>query len=568
MACKCVLNLRHSGINGGFGRFRWATCQLELLRECLRASTVKQTLITLPQTLDETYDQILLNINQAYRKETLSALMWLLFSERPLSLKELAEAMVIDTSAEPAFDPNDRFFTPESALAILSSLVSVTPTEVQWFPYGPIKEINLAHYSVKEYLISARAREGPAACFAISSTAAQEQIVQSCLRYLRCCNRKIVNTENKFNLHTECPLQQYAASTWTTHAKKCGQHISEDTMQMIVDMLDDPDLWVHYCEPEDWRSLRKFTYRSLEGNFWKSPSPLYYAACLGLDEIVKYLLEQDSEVDEETGRYGNALQAASFKKHVSVVTTLIQNGADVNKGGGCFGSALSAACFSGSPEIVECLIAAGALVKTQGIFGSPFDTLGESPNPSPDIFKQLVHLGALPVAKERSKSWVIGWAATSGYADVIQLMIEKMPISRKTSFLWTIGGFQQRNHRSYQYEGSAPYKAICQQHEAVVKLLVEKWSNINEADAEGRTSLYWACFLQCNGIVQMLLDHGADVHCAGPNGWVARYWAALFDNQETLRLLERVCSPSTCNKCANAEGRAKAENETFFASII
>ena len=66
----------------------------------------------------------------------------------------------------------------------------------------------------------------------------------------------------------------------------------------------------------------------------------------------------------------------------------------------------------------------------------------------------------------------------------------------------------------------------------------------------------------------MLLDHGADVDRAGPNKWVARYKTALFDNQETLRLLDHVCSPSTCNKCATAEGRAKDENETIFASAL
>ncbi|KAL9615098.1 MAG: hypothetical protein Q9167_000416 [Letrouitia subvulpina] len=476
--------------------------------------------------------------------------------------------MVVDTSAEPAFDSNDRFFTPESALTILSSLVAVTLTEVRWYPYGPIKEVHLAHYSVKEYLVSARAREGPAACFAISRTTAQEQIVQSCLHYLQCCEQEIVNIKNEFDLHTQCPLLLYAASTWSIHAKTCGQNMSEDTMKMIVNMLEIPDLWVHYCEPEDWKSLRKFTYRYTEWNFWKSPSPLYYAACLGLAEIVKYLLEQDSEVNEENGRYGNALQAASFKKHVSVVIILIQNGADVNKRGGFFGSALNVACFSGSPEIVEQLIGAGALAESQGNLGSPLDTLSGSPDPSPDIVKQLLHLGALPIAKKGSSAWVIRWAATSGYADVIQLIIEKMPISGKTLFLWTIGISSKGNHQSYQREASAPYEAVYQRHEAVVKLFVEKWSNLNETDVEGRTSLYWACFLGCSGIVKMLLDHGADLHCAGPNEWVARYWAALFDDQETLRLLNHVCSPSTCDKCAFAEGRAKVENKTIFASQL
>ena len=172
------------------------------------------------------------------------------------------------------------------------------------------------------------------------------------------------------------------------------------------------------------------------------------------------LLEQDSEVDEETEQYGNVLQATSIKKHVSVVTILIQNGADVNKRGGFFGSALSAACFSGSSKIVEWLIAAGALVQSQGFFGSPVDTLRESPNPSPDIMKQLLHIRTLRVAKVGLDTWVIRWAATSRYADVIQLIIEKMSISGKISFLWTKDEFRKKNHQSYQQEAS--YEAVYQ----------------------------------------------------------------------------------------------------------
>ena len=45
-------------------RFRWTFCQLEVLRHCLPPS-IRGILDELPETLDETYERVLKNINKA-----------------------------------------------------------------------------------------------------------------------------------------------------------------------------------------------------------------------------------------------------------------------------------------------------------------------------------------------------------------------------------------------------------------------------------------------------------------------------------------------------------------------
>lgn len=55
-------------------RFRWISCQLESLRKFLRPSNVRKTLKTLPATLDDTYERVLLNTSEEYYKEALAAL--------------------------------------------------------------------------------------------------------------------------------------------------------------------------------------------------------------------------------------------------------------------------------------------------------------------------------------------------------------------------------------------------------------------------------------------------------------------------------------------------------------
>ncbi|KAL8822477.1 MAG: hypothetical protein Q9191_006788 [Dirinaria sp. TL-2023a] len=256
-----------------------------------------------------------------------------------------------------------------------------------------------------------------------------------------------------------------------------------------------------------------------------------------------------------------------LRSHVAVVMTLVHNGANVNQRGGFFGSAINAACFAGNLEIVEFLINSGANVEYKGTLGSPLDALRKSEIPNRAIVVRLLQNGALSFASQITKSWAMNWVAISGYEDIIQLLIDTMPIIEKTSFGWTVSP-PEFNHQSYQPKVSAPYQAVLKGHETVFKLLVEKWININEADMGGRTSLYWACFFKCHGIVKILLHHGADIHRAGPNDWKARYWATLFNDQETLRLLNWVCDPSSCERCADAEIMAKAENEAISASAL
>ncbi|KIJ42505.1 hypothetical protein M422DRAFT_170991, partial [Sphaerobolus stellatus SS14] len=47
--------------------FRWVECQVNTLRKCHRPYDVKKALISLPQTLDETYRRILLAVEEENR---------------------------------------------------------------------------------------------------------------------------------------------------------------------------------------------------------------------------------------------------------------------------------------------------------------------------------------------------------------------------------------------------------------------------------------------------------------------------------------------------------------------
>jgi hypothetical protein len=104
----------------------------------LKVSLIRKALRDLPKTLDDTYSRLFLEIDDAYREEAMKAMLWLAFSDRPLLLEELAEAIVIRPLSHPPFDPEERFPDPESVLQILSSLVSTMQEEIGSGGWGPL----------------------------------------------------------------------------------------------------------------------------------------------------------------------------------------------------------------------------------------------------------------------------------------------------------------------------------------------------------------------------------------------------------------------------------------------
>src|SRR5258708_39650094 len=76
-------------------RFRWVFCQLEALRHCL-IPRVRRMLKELPETLDETYERVLRDINKANWDYAHRLLQCLTIAVRPLRVAELAEVLAID----------------------------------------------------------------------------------------------------------------------------------------------------------------------------------------------------------------------------------------------------------------------------------------------------------------------------------------------------------------------------------------------------------------------------------------------------------------------------------------
>ncbi|KAJ3847651.1 hypothetical protein EV368DRAFT_87496 [Lentinula lateritia] len=126
---------------GAHGIFRWVDCQMMELQKCRRNKDVKKVLKTLPATLKDTYDQTLKKLTEEDNKDVQHLLLWLLYAFKPLTRRKANEIWKIDLS-EQKYDPDEMDLQVEKDIP--SSFVTVGQDDI----------IQLAHASVKEYLLS------------------------------------------------------------------------------------------------------------------------------------------------------------------------------------------------------------------------------------------------------------------------------------------------------------------------------------------------------------------------------------------------------------------------------
>ncbi|TVY45290.1 putative ankyrin repeat protein [Lachnellula subtilissima] len=114
------------------GMFRLVALQLEALSRLRAESMIRSAMENLPQTLDEFYDRIILEIPEEDQEYANRALQWIAFAARPLSLKELAEAVIISPENEPCLRDEDRLMNCNALLDIIpSGLIRAVYVEIE-----------------------------------------------------------------------------------------------------------------------------------------------------------------------------------------------------------------------------------------------------------------------------------------------------------------------------------------------------------------------------------------------------------------------------------------------------
>jgi ankyrin repeat protein len=463
------------------------------LKKCRKKSDVVKALEELPQTLDETYQRILLSIDDKYQPEARRALVWLAFSERPLSIEELAEASIIDPQSEPPFDPDERLHDPcNDILEILGSLISFSSqgvvsdsgSDLDTYVYRDLdcdlsaegegngdfpNTVRLAHFSVKEYLISKRIQGSPASEFGITDVESHYLIAESSLLYFFYYDEWESKAMSIADLEA-LPLLQYVCTHWHVHVKYIPQEVQSRIDHMIFKLfLSNRAIlnWLQVHRP-DLRDYKAFTAGGYEIEM-----PLHYTSITGLITVAKLLLVNGAEIEAKYHNGHTPLQFASEYNQKDIVRLLVEKGADIEAKDNKGWTTLYRAIFGGKEDMVRLLLEKRADIEAKDnegwaeLYRAIF--WGKE-----DMVRLLLEKGA-DIEATDNEGWTALYRAVFwGKEDMVRLLLEKgADIEAKDNERW-----------------AALYRAAYQGKEDIVRFLLEKGADIEAKDNEGRTALY------------------------------------------------------------------------------
>jgi ankyrin repeat protein len=479
---------------------------------------VRHILGELPNSLDETYERILRDINEANREHAHRLLQCLTVTIRPPRVEELAEVLAVDFDAAqlggiPTVNTNWRWDDQQQAiLSTCSSLIAVVD-------HDGSQVVQFSHFSVKEFLTSERLAhpKRDVSRYHIPLQSAHGILAQACLAAL-------LRLDDRLNGVDHLPLSQYAADYWDDHVR--FENVSSSIQNAVEYFLDgDKPHW------NAWRRLRNKPNLHLIFHSEKAQEPLFYAAACGSYDIAQRLVARyPHHVNPKCG-WWSPLHAALIWKQFHVAQLLYDHGAKPT--GHFLSTVLHYACYEGFEdgiEVVRWLLTHRAKVDVRDRYNNtPLHLAVESGRL--DIIRILVRSKANIDARGRYGGTPLFIAAAMGRAEIVRTLVEhKAQVNVKN------------------YLGDTPLHIVVKGGRAdVAQVLLELHVDVNVRDIVGNTPLHVAVYKANLDIVQMLLEHDANVNAKDNNGDTPLHMAIRIKHLRIARMLLEHSSNASVN---------------------
>ena len=456
-------------------------CQLDRLRRCL-SPRIRQALNELPETLDETYERTLLDIDKENWEYAHRLFQCIVVARRPLRVEELAEFLAFKSETggcltfQGDLRPEDARDTVLSTCSSLISIVTVDDSPVMQF----------SHFSVKEYLTSSRIAGGRVSRYHIPLEQAHLFVTQACLSFLLQLDKHVTIQSIE-----EFPLALYAGQYWTEHAG------SGDVAPHTEDLIK------RLFKPENHHfAIWVWIYDTLGGQSMDPESPplpkhalLHYAARHGFHQVVEWLITTCSQDVNVACLHGwTPFHFAARYGQVMTVEVLLMHHADTNARDGHMWTALHHASCGGHSKVAQLLLEHGADINSKNKLGITPLCLLLMYRANLETAQLLLEHGADPCIRGDNGCDSLYMALEQGHQGLVQLLLKH--------------GADPNNRDE---DGQAPLHVACRNgHKVVVQGLLELGVDVNSRDNEDRTPLQITLENGKKEIEQLLLQHGAE----------------------------------------------------------
>ncbi|KAI0513325.1 hypothetical protein F5B22DRAFT_248616 [Xylaria bambusicola] len=536
-----------SSLSDGAGpMFLWASLHLTQLCDQKRyklEQDVFTALKTLPVDLKRTFDQMYQNINnypERAKQVTKRIFAWLLVAQRPLTKKELIDAV------SEHIDENEHIMaliepklTDDAILDLCSSFLEHNSSS-QYYAF--------AHASVLEYFQSL-----PEYCYSdINYMAAHRclaQLVQhgdepdpfdeyDALDRLSCdegVSNLRANAVNDVDDH-ETSFRQYSACYWARHYGLVTDHtkvaqLNEIFIEFVFGMESTSfELWLDQVKDlVEGNSLSSVTLiKELAAAHSATKSPVFVASVYGILPIFEYLAASGERVDwNTTNTHGvSAIYLAARFGQLEAMKYLLQTDSNVNSQGGIFGNPAQAAAFNGHTAVLELLVNHGADVCASGRFSDTFQAaLIGNQNVALKLLLERNWAKEIPNIDE-----LLSRAAYYGHHEVVDTLLKRKEESMKSD----VSTDQSESPFPHDTLQAALYSG--RPGSIVAMRLLKRIGDVNSEGGRFGNALQAACAGGYLPSVRWLLGHGADVNSSGRYGSALKA-ASLGGHDEVVSLL-------------------------------
>jgi ankyrin repeat protein len=495
------------------GMFLWVYLILYDLTKPGRKSehAIRTKLKSLPKTLPDLYKKILCAIEPDDVEFANDILRWVVWAERPLTLRELTTAIAIQ-SEHRSMSALTELVEPnlESELrSILGALIAVQNDIVY-----------LVHQSAKEFPKETNSTQ--IEWLSLQSNESNLHITVSCMTYLSFDEFENPLVASEVRTKSEKGLVDdlffdYASSYWPAHMKQLDDELQQEPLVKKT--------FLYFAQSSKKLTLAWNNYRHYVMNYPQGNTPLvittnygvphliqfllddgadinawcnemhgtalHQAATNGMEHIVRLLVDRGADINTHRGNDGSALQAAVRRSLGGIVRLLLELGADSNARDNVFGNVLQLAAYQGNYEIVYYLVEHGANVNAQdGFFGNALKAATD--NGHKDIVSYLVEQGANVNARDGRYSNSLQDAAHKGKLDIVCHLVEHGANVNAQG-----GNF-----------GNALQAAVCKGHNDICHYLVEQGADVNIQGGKYGNALQAARCQDNHDIVDYLLENG------------------------------------------------------------